>query len=160
MAVSGDDVISADNLGAVVGLAASGDTGGKPISADNLLSIIDGGGLVGLKTLWEGSATSVTVPVDDNTQLLLVDVIYSTAGYDGRSYPLTVAVSRCYNKNFPSAEFVDYTPNNPDMVPTTYGVLSIGAISNGQVKMNTYANNYSPKISTRMTRVRGGGLSS
>ena len=160
MAVSGDDVISASNLASAVGLAASGDTGGKPISADNLLSIIEGGGLVGLKTLWEGSATSVTVPIDDDTQLLLVDVIYSTAGYDGRSYPLTVAVTRCYNKNFPSAEFVDYTPNNPDMVPTTFGVLSIRAISNGQVTMNTYADSYQSRISTSITRVRGGGLSS
>ena len=156
MAVSGDDVISASNLASAVGLAASGDTGDKPISADNLLSIIEGGGLVGLKTLWEGSATSVTVPVDDDTQLLLVDVIYSTAGYDGRSYPLTVAVSRCYRKYFPNAEFADYTPNNPTMVPTTFGVLSFGDILNGKVKMDTYADSYSPKISTKITRVRGG----
>ena len=79
MAVSGDDVISADNLGAVVGLAASGDTGGKPISADNLLSIIDGGGLVGLKTLWEGrQGTQVKLERSAYDQMLyIIDIEYN-----------------------------------------------------------------------------------
>lgn len=93
MAVSGDDVISADNLGAVVGLAASGDTGGKPISADNLLSIINGGGLVGLKTLWEGGPVhelNVTDPEFSESRLYVVDINYTISA--GSNYPITCVV--------------------------------------------------------------------
>ena len=93
MAVSGDDVISASNLASAVGIAASGDTGGKPISADNLLSIIEGGGLNGLETLWEGGPVhelNVTDPEFSESRLYVVDINYTIS--TGSNHPITCAV--------------------------------------------------------------------
>lgn len=151
MAVSGDDVISASNLASAVGLAASGDTGDKPISADNLLSIIEGGGLVGLKTLWEGRQT---------TQVEL-----ERSAYDQMLYIIDVE----YNKDDTSEVMHISFVMNPPQLSYSFGICPksmLGLMNNyhyvGIELVNEGENMFiQPKNKNDViTRVRGGGLSS
>lgn len=83
MAITDESPVSASNLGAAVGLAAGeGGTGGKPVSAENLAALIEGGGLLALETIWEGRQGGA-VEVDASRydqRLYVIDVEYNNAG--------------------------------------------------------------------------------
>lgn len=158
MAITDESPVSASNLGAAVGLSdAAGGTGGKPVSAENLAALMEGG-LVGLRTFWEGSSSDVTIDFDEACDLLVADVIYDTSGYGGPAYHLTVATSRSYNNQFGPAKYIPNVSDAGASIPTTFGNLNVVRQSDGRLRIYVNVDSYSPRISTRMTRIRGVSL--
>lgn len=153
MAITDESPVSASNLGAAVGLAAGeGGTGGKPVSAENLAALVEGGGLLALETLWEGAAShdlSVTDARFSETRLYVVDINYTISS--GSNHPIIAAIV-----------FSGTSGHSWDVVPDQYSssyrrtFIAIHQKGSSVVRFQ-YSDN---RDDAGIIRVRGGGLSS
>lgn len=81
MAVSGNELISAENLASALGIDADGPTGYKPISAENLLSVISS---LPADLIYDGPpAASVSLPSHASSWSHFFFIVYMFPGVTG-----------------------------------------------------------------------------